>query len=140
LLDEARILSFIKIFRDELWPGGKLKPPSVPRTSEEKFRSKEEANRKLSSLVPGMFMILGVTITANDAKDLVANMIGRSNARRGARRMFAVLQNRRLNQHIAYTVADEVCLICWHMVLIHPFNPFLWQVFAALFPESNVKT
>jgi len=40
--------------------------------------------------------------------DLAANMIGRSNARRGARRMFAVLQNRRLNQHIAYTIVDEV--------------------------------
>jgi sorting nexin-25 len=35
-------------------------------------------------------------------------MIGRSNARRGARRIFAVLQNRRLNQHIAYTIIDEV--------------------------------
>jgi hypothetical protein len=40
--------------------------------------------------------------------ELAANMIGRSNARRGARRIFAVLQNRRLNQHIAYTVVDEV--------------------------------
>ena len=50
-------------------------------------------------------------------KDLAANMIGRSNARRGARRIFAVLQNRRLNQHIVYTVVDEV--------------------FSALFPESN---
>lgn len=35
-------------------------------------------------------------------------MMGRSNARRGARRIFAVLQNRRLNQHIVYTVLDEV--------------------------------
>lgn len=34
-------------------------------------------------------------------------MIGRSNARRGARRIFAVLQNRRLNQHIAYVIIDE---------------------------------
>ncbi|RDB29667.1 Sorting nexin-12 [Hypsizygus marmoreus] len=100
LLEESRALSFIKIFRDSLWPGGKLKPPTPPRTSEEKLRTRDEANRKLSSLVP----------------DLAANMIGRSNARRGARRMFAVLQNRRLNQHIAYTVVDEV--------------------FAALFPES----
>lgn len=40
--------------------------------------------------------------------DLAANMIGRSNARRGARRIFAVVQNRRLNQHIAYTIIDEV--------------------------------
>jgi len=39
--------------------------------------------------------------------DLAANMIGRSNARRGARRIFAVLQNRRLNQHIVYTIIDE---------------------------------
>lgn len=42
--------------------------------------------------------------------DLAANMIGRSNARRGARRIFAVLQNRRLNQHIIYTIVDEVWL------------------------------
>ena len=37
-------------------------------------------------------------------------MIGRTNARRGARRIFAVLQNRRLNQHIAYTIIDEVSI------------------------------
>lgn len=40
--------------------------------------------------------------------DVAANMMGRSNARRGARRIFAVLQNRRLNQHIVYTIMDEV--------------------------------
>jgi len=90
--------------RDNLWPQGKLKPPGVPRTAEEKLRTKDEANRKLSSLVP----------------DLAANMIGRSNARRGARRIFTVLQNRRLNQHIAYIVMDEL--------------------FAALFPEINDDT
>ena len=43
----------------------------------------------------------------NGYVDLAANMIGRSNARRGARRIFAVLQNRRLNQHIVYTIVDE---------------------------------
>ncbi|KIJ66229.1 hypothetical protein HYDPIDRAFT_109224 [Hydnomerulius pinastri MD-312] len=92
LFEESRILPVLTMFRDNLWPGGKPKPPSQPRTSEEKLRSRDEANRKLSALVP----------------DLAANMIGRSNARRGARRIFAVLQNRRLNQHIAYTVVDEV--------------------------------
>ncbi|KAJ7103236.1 PhoX domain-containing protein [Mycena belliarum] len=101
LLEESRIMVFVNLFRNGLWPGGKLKPPSVPRTAEEKLKTRDEANRKLSSLVP----------------DLAANMIGRSNARRGARRIFAVLQNRRLNQHIAYTIVDEV--------------------FSALFPESN---
>ncbi|THV07473.1 PhoX domain-containing protein [Dendrothele bispora CBS 962.96] len=101
LLDDAHLLTYIKSFRDGLWPGGKLKPPGVPRTADEKMKTRDDANRKLSALFP----------------DLAANVIGRSNARRGARRIFAVLQNRRLNQHIAYTVVDEV--------------------FSALFPESN---
>lgn len=98
--EEIRIMPMINMFRDSLWPGGQHKPTSSPRTPEEKTRTRDEANRKLSALVP----------------DLAANMIGRSNARRGARRIFAVLQNRRLNQHIAYTVVDEI--------------------FAALFPEA----
>ncbi|PPR01909.1 hypothetical protein CVT24_001248 [Panaeolus cyanescens] len=100
MVSENRLMSYINLFRDNLWPGGKLRPAGVPRTQDEKLRTRDEANRKLSSLVP----------------DLAANMIGRSNARRGARRIFAVLQNRRLNQHITYTIMDEV--------------------FAALFPET----
>ncbi|KAF7303221.1 hypothetical protein MKEN_01285900 [Mycena kentingensis (nom. inval.)] len=103
-LEESRIMPLVNVFRNGLWPGGKLKPPSVPRTADEKVKTRDEANRKLSSLVP----------------DLAANMIGRSNARRGARRIFAVLQNRRLNQHIAYVIVDEV--------------------FSALFPESKLES
>ena len=50
--------------------------------------------------------------------DLAANMIGRSNARRGARRIFAVLQNRRLNQHLAYTILDEVrSFLAWRLAI-----------------------
>jgi len=94
-------MTFIDTFKNGLWPDGKLKPPDVPRTLDDKERTRDEANRKLSALMP----------------DLAANMIGRSNARRGARRIFAVLQNRRLNQHIVYTIIDEV--------------------FAALFPETQ---
>ncbi|PCH34317.1 PhoX domain-containing protein [Wolfiporia cocos MD-104 SS10] len=91
-MDEPHFLSYINIFRDGLWPGGQLKPAGTPRTPEEKLHTRDEANRKLSALMP----------------DLVANMIGRSNARRGARRIFAVLQNRRLNQHLLYTIVDEI--------------------------------
>ncbi|KAJ2914754.1 hypothetical protein MD484_g5650, partial [Candolleomyces efflorescens] len=99
LLGASQLMKYINIFRDSLWPNGNLKGPTAPRTTEEKIKTRDDANRKLSALVP----------------DLAANVIGRSNARRGARRMFAVLQNRRLNQHIAYTIVDEV--------------------FSALFPE-----
>ncbi|KAI0364061.1 hypothetical protein BV20DRAFT_1030297 [Pilatotrama ljubarskyi] len=91
-LDEPHLMMFINTFRENMWPGGNLKPPSVPRTVEEKLHTRDEANRKLSALMP----------------DLAANMIGRSNARRGARRIFAVMQNRRLNQHLVYTIVDEI--------------------------------
>jgi len=100
-LDESHLMQYITSFKDALWPSGSLKGPGEVRTPEEKIRTRDEANRKLSTLMP----------------DLAANMIGRSNARRGARRIFAVLQNRRLNQHIVYSVIDEV--------------------FAALFPDAD---
>lgn len=60
-------------------------------------------------------------------------MIGRSNARRGARRIFAVLQNRRLNQHIAYTIMDEVRLSYSRTAGRIAHEPL--QVVAAIFPE-----
>jgi len=91
-LEEAKLLSYMNIAKEQLFPDGRPRPPSAPRTADDKARTRDDANRKLSALIP----------------DLVANMIGRSNARRGARRMFAVLQNRRLNQHIIYTIIDEI--------------------------------
>ncbi len=50
-------MNYLDIFRDNLWPGGKLKAPDTPRTVEEKLRTRDEANRKLSSLVPGMVKV-----------------------------------------------------------------------------------
>jgi sorting nexin-25 len=58
-LDETRIVTFIQFFRDGLWPAGKLQTASPPRTNEEKLRIRDEANRKLSSLVPGITMGIG---------------------------------------------------------------------------------
>ena len=55
LLSEPRLMSYINLLRDNLWPGGKFKPQGVPRTVEEKIRTRDDANRKLSSLVPGVF-------------------------------------------------------------------------------------
>jgi len=92
LLGEMQVINSIGMFRDSMWPGGQFRPPPLPRTVEERTQARDDANRMLSALIP----------------DLAANMIGRSNARRGARRMFAVLQNRRLNQHLAYTILDEL--------------------------------
>ncbi|KAH9081947.1 PhoX domain-containing protein [Lactarius deliciosus] len=78
--DEMHIMNFIGTFRDSTWPGGQFKQPSIPRTDEEKARARDDANRMLSALIPGI----------------------------GARRIFAVLQNKRLNQHLLYTILDEL--------------------------------
>lgn len=53
LLDEPHVLTYVNTLKDSLWPGGRLKPPELPRTPEEKARTREDANRKLSSLLPG---------------------------------------------------------------------------------------
>ncbi|QRW24427.1 sorting nexin-12 [Rhizoctonia solani] len=65
-LAESQILGYITAFRDTLWPEGKLKLASTPTTNQEKVQKREQAH------------------------NLVANMIGRSNARR------------------VYTIIDEV--------------------------------
>ncbi|THG97441.1 hypothetical protein EW026_g4562 [Hermanssonia centrifuga] len=118
LLNETHLMSYIGIFRDSLWEGGQLKAKGPPRTAEEKLRTRDDANRKLSALIPGEYSIsLSLIHILTYSLDLGANMIGRSNARRGSRRIFAVLQNRRLNQHLMYTIVDEV--------------------FAVLFPEAS---
>jgi len=54
-------------------------------------------------------------------------MIGRTNARRGARRIFNVMQNRRLNQHIIYSVIDEV------RIHLRVHAGYLFRLLAGLF-------
>lgn len=51
--DEPHLMSYIQIFREGLWPTGQLKPPGAPRTAEERLRTRDDANRKLSALIPG---------------------------------------------------------------------------------------
>ena len=52
-LDETHVLSYINILKDSIWPNGRLKPQGPERTAEEKARSRDDANRKLSALLPG---------------------------------------------------------------------------------------
>lgn len=54
-LEESKIMSYLVFLRNSLWPRGKLKISEPPRTAEERLRTRDEANRKLSALVPGIF-------------------------------------------------------------------------------------
>jgi len=56
-LDEMNIVNSIGTFRDSMWQGGQLKPPAAPRSVEEKAKARDNANRMLSALIPGMWFI-----------------------------------------------------------------------------------
>ncbi|KAI9483361.1 MAG: PXA domain-containing protein [Benjaminiella poitrasii] len=88
----SMIVSYFDKLMDSLWPGGESLRFKEPRKLEEKIHTREEANRKLSTWLP----------------DLLGNMVGRQNARKGSRRLFTVLQNKRLNQDLVYTLLDEI--------------------------------
>ncbi|KAI9308239.1 PXA domain-containing protein [Cunninghamella echinulata] len=92
---DSMIVFYLRKILDSLWPEGAKLTFKTPRKSDEKLHTKEEANRKLSTWLP----------------DLLGNMVGRQNARRGARRLFSVLQNQRLNQHLVYILLDEVIAV-----------------------------
>ncbi|KAG2227701.1 hypothetical protein INT45_004743, partial [Circinella minor] len=100
---EPMIVFYLRKVTDSLWPDGQTLTFKEPRRPDEKLHTKEAANRKLSTWLP----------------DLLGQMVGRQNARRGARRLFSVLQNKRLNQDLAYTLFDEII--------------------SALFPEIDVS-
>ncbi|CBQ73580.1 conserved hypothetical protein [Sporisorium reilianum SRZ2] len=91
-LSPPSIAGYITAFKASLWPNGVLKEPTPPRTRAEKDALRENANSKLASLIP----------------ELAANFVGRENARKGTRRVFAALQNKRLNKHLIYSLLDVV--------------------------------
>ena len=79
-------------FQEMLFPDGERKAAAEPRTDAEKHDTKIRASKKLGMLIP----------------DVAANMIGRGNARRGARRVFGALQDKRLNQQLVLSILDEI--------------------------------
>ncbi|EXJ85279.1 hypothetical protein A1O3_05954 [Capronia epimyces CBS 606.96] len=89
---EESLLKYIEMVKEAMWPsGGKLRD-GKPRTVSEKKKSKEEASMMLAILIP----------------DLAANVVGRTNAQAAARRLSATMNNARLNQHLVFTILDEV--------------------------------
>ncbi|BGO97035.1 PhoX domain-containing protein [Rhodotorula toruloides ATCC 204091] len=92
LLAPPQLASYVAALQNGMWPNGELKPKEPARTAAEKAATKASASRKLADLLP----------------DVAASLIGRHNAKQGARRLFATLQNKRLNKHLIYSIADEI--------------------------------
>lgn len=91
LVEDSSLVRYITLVKDTMWPGGKLRE-NKPRTLSEKMKTRTEASVMLATLIP----------------DLAASVVGRANAQQAARRMFATLNNPRLNVHLMYTILDEI--------------------------------
>jgi sorting nexin-25 len=94
LAQDDSLLRYITLARDALWPGGVLRAPAV-RTPSQKSKSRTEASFMLAALIP----------------DLAGNVVGRANAQAAARRIFATLNNPRLNMHLVFSILDEIVLV-----------------------------
>ncbi|GKZ18875.1 intermediate filament protein [Aspergillus brasiliensis] len=94
LVQDESLLRYITLIKDTMWPGGVLRQSRV-RTASERLKSRTEASLVLATLIP----------------DLAGNVVGRANAQAAARRIFATLNNRRLNAHLFFTILDEIVLV-----------------------------
>ncbi|RSL84468.1 hypothetical protein CEP51_003883 [Fusarium floridanum] len=92
LVQEDSLLRYIGLVQDSLWPGGQLQRDRKPRTAIEKKKTRTEASLMLATLVP----------------DLAGSVVGRVNAQAASRRIFATLNNSRLNAHLVFTMIDEI--------------------------------
>ncbi|KAI9814442.1 MAG: Intermediate filament protein [Pycnora praestabilis] len=95
LVQDDSLLKYINLAKDTMWPDGKMRRDSKIRTASEKARTRTEASLMLATLVP----------------DVAGSVVGRANAQAAGRRLFATLNNPRLNTHLAFTLLDEVVLI-----------------------------
>lgn len=78
-LSEENIVKYLETIKDTMWPGGKMKSPTV-RTLAEKTQSQKEAGLVLATLVP----------------ELAGSVVGRANAQAASRRILATVNNQRL--------------------------------------------
>ncbi|KAL6923199.1 hypothetical protein FSST1_000473 [Fusarium sambucinum] len=92
LSQDDNVLKCISLVQDSLWPGGEMQRDRKPRTATEKKKTRTEASLMLATLVP----------------DLAGSVVGRVNAQAASRRIFATLNNSRLNAHLVFTMIDEI--------------------------------
>jgi len=92
MLAEPSVLKYINLLKDTMWPDGEMRKDSVARTDAQKKHTRVGASVMLATLIP----------------DMAGNVVGKANAQAASRRIFATLNNQRLNTHLAFTILDEV--------------------------------
>ncbi|KAK4507476.1 hypothetical protein PRZ48_001211 [Zasmidium cellare] len=100
-LEDEKLAGHVETLKNIMWPNGKMRPPSVPRTAQEKARTRKEAGLLLAALVP----------------DLAGSVVGKANAQAASRKIVAMLNNPRLNTHLILTLIDEIMRVIFPEIL-----------------------
>ncbi|XP_078326313.1 sorting nexin-25-like isoform X2 [Crassostrea virginica] len=97
IFSESMIIYYITLFKNSMWPNGKLGESPPNKTDHQKLQTRLEAKEKFLNNMP----------------DAVRTLLGEENGRRGAIKMFEVLQDSRLNKHMFYNLLEVLMLgIC----------------------------
>ncbi|MCJ1308119.1 Intermediate filament protein [Agyrium rufum] len=97
LTADSALLKYLATIKTSLWPdgeAGKMREAKV-RPAQEKAHARKEAKVMLGTLIP----------------DLAGNVVGRANAQGASRRVWAVVNNARLDLHLAFVLLDEVVAV-----------------------------
>ncbi|KAI5370228.1 Putative Phox-associated domain, sorting nexin, RGS domain, RGS domain superfamily, RGS, subdomain 2 [Septoria linicola] len=100
-LQDGKLAGYVETLKSAMWPDGKMRLASVPRTSAEKARTRKEAGLLLGALIP----------------DIAGSVVGRANAQAAGRKIVAMLNNPRLNVHLVFTLVDEIISIVFPEVV-----------------------
>ncbi|KAJ4442220.1 hypothetical protein ANN_12086 [Periplaneta americana] len=90
LFSEPMMYYYIKLLIKSWWPNGKLTAGPSLRTEEEKLATRTEAREQFLSNIP----------------EVLNNLVGQQNARRGAMKVFETLQDARLNKQLFYDLFE----------------------------------
>jgi sorting nexin-25 len=78
--EDESLSRYVDLLKATMWPDGKLRQASTPRTLAEKTRTRQEASIILGALIP----------------DMAGQVVGKANAQAASRKIIAMLNNQRL--------------------------------------------
>ncbi|GFY74677.1 sorting nexin-25 [Trichonephila inaurata madagascariensis] len=90
VLSEPMLLFYLQLFRDTMWPSDELAPKAEERTKDQKKTTKIMAKQ--------MFL--------NNTPELLNNLIGAQNAKKGFSKVFDALQNKNFNKQLLYKLFE----------------------------------
>ncbi|XP_076352448.1 sorting nexin snazarus isoform X1 [Tachypleus tridentatus] len=90
IISEPMLEEYLKTFKDSMWPDGVLSKVECPRSDAEKQQTRDQAKQLLLTSIP----------------EMLSDLVGQQNARKGMAKVFEALQDRRLNKQLLYDILE----------------------------------